>query len=136
MANIKEELRRIKNAIFGREVRGSIHDGIKKMNDEVEVSTKKSDEAHEVMENIMQEGFDNAALESNFEQKLDDEIASLQPKWTGFKDDITTQLTETEADLESRAVNVKTFGAKGDGVTNDTLAIQSTIDEVANREEV
>lgn len=133
MANIKEELRRIKNAIFGREVRGSIHDGIKKMNDEVEVSTKKSDEAHEVMENIMQEGFDNAALESNFEQKLDDEIASLQPKWTGFKDDITTQLTETEADLESRAVNVKTFGAKGDGVTNDTLAIQSTIDEVANR---
>lgn len=40
MANIKEELRRIKNAIFGREVRGSIHDGIKKMNDEVEVSTK------------------------------------------------------------------------------------------------
>src|SRR5690625_910966 len=46
------------------------------------------------MESIMTEGFDNAALEANFEQKLDDKIANLQPEWTGFKEDVTTQLAD------------------------------------------
>jgi len=36
MADIKKELNDIKNAVYGKEVRGSIHDGIKKINDEVE----------------------------------------------------------------------------------------------------
>src|SRR5690625_3753032 len=94
MADIDKELRDIKNAVYGKEVRGSIHDGIKKINEESEESKAKADEAHDVMESIINEGFDNAALESNFEQKLDDKIANLQPEWTGFKEDITTQLAD------------------------------------------
>src|SRR5690625_4143451 len=96
MADIDKELNDIKNAVYGREVRGSIHDGIKKINEESEESKAKADEAHDVMESIMTEGFDNAALESNFEQKLDDKIANLQPEWTGFKEDVTTQLADIE----------------------------------------
>src|SRR5690625_7358217 len=38
MADIKKELNDIKNAVYGREVRGSIHDGIKKINKESEDS--------------------------------------------------------------------------------------------------
>src|SRR5690625_7959366 len=94
MADIKKELNDIKNAVYGKEVRGSIHDGIKKINEESEESEIKADEAHDVMESIMTEGFDNAALEANFEQKLDDKIANLQPEWTGFKEDVTTQLAD------------------------------------------
>src|SRR5699024_2384436 len=43
-----------------------------------------------------EEGFDNAALEANFEQKLDDKIANLQPEWTQFKEDTTAQLADTD----------------------------------------
>ena len=39
MANIKTHLDKIKNALFGQEVRGSIHDGIDAINKEVESTT-------------------------------------------------------------------------------------------------
>lgn len=104
MANIKKELNQIKNAVYGREVRGSIHDGIDKMNREVESSTEKAGEAHEVMESIMREGFDNAALEANFEEKLDKEINNLQPEWTGFKDDITSKVVKNDNFLSRNGV--------------------------------
>ena len=41
MANIQNELNNIKNATFGKEVRGSIHDGIDAINKEVESTTGK-----------------------------------------------------------------------------------------------
>ena len=41
MANIATYLNNIKNAVFGKEVRGSIHDGIKAMNEEVESTTSR-----------------------------------------------------------------------------------------------
>src|SRR5690625_1140603 len=94
MANIDKELNQIKNAVYGREVRGSIHDGIDKINKETEIATGKADEAHDVMESIINDGFDNAALESNFEQKLDDKINNLQPEWTQFKEQTNQQLAE------------------------------------------
>lgn len=94
MANINRELNDIKNAVYGKDVRGSIHDGIKKINEESEESKGKAIEAHDVMESIMSEGFDNAALENNFAQKLDNKIANLQPEWTQFKDDTETQLAD------------------------------------------
>src|SRR5690625_5251148 len=107
MADIKKELNDIKNAVYGKDVRGSIHDGIKKINEESEESKAKADEAHDVMESIINEGFDNAALEANFEQKLDDKIANLQPEWTGFKEDITTQLADEVQQRESDINNLQ-----------------------------
>lgn len=115
MANIDKELRDIKNAVYGREVRGSIHDGINKINKESEESKAKADEAHDVMESIMTEGFDNAALESNFEQKLDDKISNLQPEWTGFKEDVTTQL----ADIEQQKANKSDVNQQINHLEND-----------------
>lgn len=41
MANIQNELNNIKNALFGKEVRGSIHDGIDAINKEVESTTSR-----------------------------------------------------------------------------------------------
>ena len=133
MADIKKELNDIKNAIYGRDVRGSIHDGIDKINKESEVSKQKANEAHDVMESIINDGFDNAALEANFEQKLDDEIGRLQPEWTQFKNDtqqnfndVTSQLNET-VKKNIFSVNVKDFGAIGDGITDDTETINNAI---------
>src|SRR5690606_34821477 len=53
--DIQKELNDIKNAVYGREVRGSIHDGIKKINDEVEVATDLSESAKHQVENIQQQ---------------------------------------------------------------------------------
>ena len=41
MANIKTHLNNIKGALFGKDVRGSIHDGIDAINKEVEGTTKR-----------------------------------------------------------------------------------------------
>src|SRR5690625_3336151 len=115
MANIDNELNQIKNAIYGRDVRGSIHDGIKKINNESEDSKGKADEAHDVMESIINDGFDNAALESNFEQKLDDKINNLQPEWTQFKEQTNQQLAQTEnkLDVKDWELNSKARAKKG-----------------------
>lgn len=94
MADIKKELNDIKNAVYGREVRSSIHDGIKKINEESEESKQKADDAYEITQDLLDETFDSSLLEANFEQRLDDEIANLQPEWTSFKNDVTSQLAK------------------------------------------
>lgn len=95
MADIKKELNDIKNAVYGREVRSSIHDGIKKINEESEESKRKAEEAHEITQDLLDETFDSAALETNFEQRIDEVIENLQPEWTQFKKDTETQLADT-----------------------------------------
>lgn len=51
MAEILEYLRKIKAARYGRDVRSSIHDGIKAINEEVETNTLTSNEAVESANN-------------------------------------------------------------------------------------
>ena len=41
VANITNYLNKIKSAVYGKDVRSSIHDGIKSINNEVEVTTNK-----------------------------------------------------------------------------------------------
>ncbi len=138
MANINNELNQIKNAVYGKEVRGSIHDGIDKINKETEIATGKADQAHDVMESIIQDGFDNAALEANFEQKLDDKIANLQPEWTQFKEDTTSQLAEsfeyTESSLGylySRKHGKRIIGSiiVDDGAISDYTKLKPIVEE-------
>ena len=55
MANINKELNDIKNAVYGKEVRGSIHDGIKKINDEVENNTDRQDSVEAQFQSVLDE---------------------------------------------------------------------------------
>lgn len=52
MANIKTHLNNIKNALFGNEVRGSIHDGIDAINKEVEGTTKEQQKLSDTFKNL------------------------------------------------------------------------------------
>ena len=100
--SITNKLNQIKNAIYGKEVRGAIHDAIKECYDD---ATVNHDNAN--MEVKMARGTHNT---------LNDRLDNV--------DEIQAQ---TNAQLSQIAVNVKNFGAKGDGVTDDTLAIQTAI---------
>ena len=55
MANINKELNDIKNAVYGREVRGSIHDGIKKINEEVENTTDRQGSVEAQFQSVLDE---------------------------------------------------------------------------------
>lgn len=55
MANINKELNDIKNAVYGKEVRGSIHDGIKKINEEVENTTDRQDSVEAQFQSVLDE---------------------------------------------------------------------------------
>src|SRR5690625_4993448 len=130
MANIDKELNQIKNAVYGKEVRGSIHDGLEKMNEEVESSTEKSEDAYEVTRDILDETFDSTALSENFAERFNDEIENLQPEWTQFKEDTNEQLAETP-----NVINiVRKYGAVGDGVTNNTSFLDNAFSSMKDGE--
>lgn len=112
MANIKTHLDKIKNALFGQEVRGSIHDGIDAINKEVEGTTEKQNKLGEQFKNlVINEGNSNA------------EVAASR----GSHDWLPDRLDNFDSQLEQIAVNPLLFGAIGDGVTDDTEAIIRTI---------
>ena len=52
MANIKDKLNNIKNALFGKDVRDSIHDGIDAINKEVEGTTKEQQKLSDTFKNL------------------------------------------------------------------------------------
>src|SRR5690625_2699058 len=116
MADIKKELNDIKNAVYGREVRSSIHDGIKKINEESEESKQKAEEAHEITQDLLDETFDSAALEANFEQRLDEAIENLQPEWTQFKIDTVSKLARTEDKFNVRNWELQSKAREKKGV--------------------
>ena len=53
MANIKKHLENIKGALFGKDVRSSIHDGIDAINKEVEGTTEKQNKLGEQFKNLV-----------------------------------------------------------------------------------
>src|SRR5690625_635207 len=143
MANIKKYTDKIRKSIYGKEVRGSLADGIEAINDEVEDNTevavnieKRQDAVEQQFDDLQQNytedspsdaeivaGRTNTKTGKNYStlgKRLDDEYKETHRKIDSNHDDVTAQL----ADI---AINVKTFGAKGDGVTDDTAAIQNAI---------
>lgn len=63
MANIKDKLNNIKNALFGKDVRDSIHDGIDAINKEVESTTGRQQHLEGTFEQlIINEGNSNAEI--------------------------------------------------------------------------
>ena len=127
MADIKKELNDIKNAVYGREVRGSIHDGIKKINDEVENATDLSESAKHQVENIQQQVNQLVVEGDSSVEAAQARVDAEGNVFTTLKERLDTKEQSFSAQLADVAYNVRLFGAVGDGVADDTVAIQNTI---------
>lgn len=152
--SVDKEVSDIQNASHGVEVRGALAAGVTKSFEKSEKAEIKSNEAIDITQNLLDESFDSSLINKNFEQRLDDEIQNLQPEWTGFKDDVTTQLAETTNEIGNKTllpewlqqslrkvtkqlddqvrdlgVNVKQppFNAHVDGETDDTEILRQAI---------
>ena len=57
----------------------------------------------------------------------------FQTKYEGLEEEYATRLTEVSSQLDTIVhINVKNFGAKGDGVTDDSQAIKNAIDSTTD----
>ena len=101
--SITNKLNQIKNAIYGKEVRGAIHDAIKQVYDDASVNHDNAN-----MEVKMARGTYNT---------LNDRLDNV--------DEIQAQ-TNAQLSQSINYVTYEMFGALGDGLTNDYQAIYNT----------
>jgi len=128
MADIKTHLNNIKSALYGKDVRGSIHDGIDAINKEVENTTGRQVNLESTFDQlVINAGNSNAEI-------VDARVKSDGTSYLKLGD----RLNEVDLQLKHKAnkyfVDVHDFGAKGDyndksdEGTDDTEAIQKAID--------
>ena len=95
MANIKNHLNNIKNALFGQEVRGSIHDGIDAINKEVESTTGRQVDLEKTFDQlVINAGNSNAEI-------VDARVKSDGTSYSKLGD----RLNEVDSQLEHNANN-------------------------------
>ena len=115
MANIQEKLNNIKNALFGKDVRDSIHDGIKAMNDEVESTTARQQDLESTFDElIINAGNSNAEI-------VDARVGANGTSYAKLGDrlnEVDSQIKDNTNEIEYIKnkfvdVTVEEFGAKG-----------------------
>lgn len=110
MANIKNHLNNIKNALFGQEVRGSIHDGIDAINKEVESTTNRQEHLETTFDQLtINAGNSNAEI-------VDARVGENGKSYAKLGD----RLDEVDSQLEhivSTRFSKKKYVAVGDSIT-------------------
>ena len=120
MANIKTHLNNIKGALYGKDVRGSIHDGIDAINKEVEGTTKRQVDLESTFDElIINAGNSNAEI-------VDARVKSDGTSYSKLGD----RLNEVDSQLEHNEKVLKVFKVNSNE-TNDE-ALQRIFNELPN----
>ena len=128
MANIKNHLNNIKNALFGQEVRGSIHDGIDAINKEVESTTNRQEHLEGTFDQlVINSGNSNAEI-------VDARVGENGKSYAKLGDRLDEVDSQLEHDVTKKKdlpyINILDFGADPTGIKDSTNAIQSAFDSV------
>src|SRR5690606_29337488 len=127
MADIKKELNAIKNAVYGREVRSSIHDGIKKINDEAENAADLSESAKHQVENIQQQVNQLVVEGDSSVEAAQARVDAEGKSYPTLKARLDAKETEFSSQLAQRAISTSSFPRLADEV-DDIPRILRTID--------
>ena len=125
-----------------QEILASFCEKILEIIDQVNKNEEVCEEAHTIIENIRNElvppivediikelqdnGYFDRLVNVTLIENLRTELTTLL---NDAITDFTTGVDNIESQIDTIAINVKKFGAKGDGITDDTDSIQRCIDE-------
>lgn len=134
MADIAEKVQQIRQAVYGKDVRESIASGIEAINEQAEVLDATFEQL------IINAGNSNAEIvaarvkaDATVYPTLGDRLNAADTAFEEYQTEINNArggFDTLRQKLDSICINVIDFGAKGDGVTNDTAAIQSIFDNL------
>ena len=117
MASIQEHLDKIKNAIFGKDVRQSIHDGLNKINQETEITSKKQEKLertfYDLIINAGNSNAEVAAARNGFE--------TLGKRLDGVDSQLDKKPNEGIEKWIKQANNNKSIYFAGDSTSDDTI---------------
>lgn len=142
MAHVGEFIRTIRTAMYGKEVRSSLADGLHAVNQETETTTVLSNETKH-KQFVLEKKYDDQIANMTNENPSNSEVVDFRTSGITGKtfptagkraDAVDTQFVEMEKrmELQKYYVNVKEFGAKGDGIHDDTEAFQKAIDALGD----
>lgn len=120
MADIKTHLNNIKGALYGKDVRGSIYDGIDAINTEVENTTGRQVDLENTFDQlVINAGNSNAEI---VDARVKNDGTSYS-KLGDRLDAVDSQLVQIKA-----YVTPLMFGGVGDGESDDSKALQACLD--------
>lgn len=128
MAFIQHFIDEIRKAKKGREVRGSLADGIDAINKETESTTTRQKNLDATFKQlIINSGESNAEIVAG---RHDNTTGTTYDSMPDRLDATSEQLVTHAIRIEDISTNVLALGAKGDGITDDTLILQGILDSL------
>jgi|GEM_PF-3162803 len=119
MADIIAKIAAIRAAIFGKDVRENIASGIESINAEV-INTTTRQGTVEGKQATLETTFNGLVINAGSSNA---EIVAAR----NGEVSLPVRLAKVDTQLADMAINVKNFGAKGDGVTDDTQAFKNSL---------
>lgn len=143
MAEIKKYLSNIKNAVFGKEVRGSIHDGIDAINKEVESTTKRQENLEKIHQQLIINAGDSNAevVDARVDKSTGQSFATMGERLDAATEQFIKtdqKLNETNAQLSQKSTKItsKEFGADGRDNLDSSKKINNAIDFLNNGDSI
>ncbi|OWT47483.1 hypothetical protein CER22_30900, partial [Bacillus sp. K2I17] len=133
MADISSFLQKIKTAMYGKDVRGSIHDGINAINKETETATSLSKETKHKQSALEKKYDDQIANMTNENPSISELVDFRTSSFTGKSYDTAgKRADEIDARLADIAVNIRNFGAHVI-LEDNAFAIQAAFDSLEGK---
>ncbi len=127
MANINNNLNKIKNAVLGVDVRDSIHDGIKAINEEVESTTDRQVQLEGTFDELLiNAGNSNAEVAAARVDSTGKSHGTLGKRLNNFDSQIKEKATKQEVDVERKRIDNVTRLAEG-STTGDAELIDGRV---------